>query len=133
MFTLGINDWKLKSFTFFIRSMYFLCNFDILFVYLDNRFSSHYRHIFCPLFKNFSCKCWFFLRDFRKPFVIHGVSTCLIFISTAFFWNVIYNSKKTFMKLLYASLDVFDGKNLSHTILLKSNQKVGMLSPVTSV
>ena len=119
--------------TFFIPSMYFLYNFDILFVYLIIDFYRIIDISTVRFLKNFSCKCWFFLRDFRKPFLIHGVSKCLIFISTSFFWNVTYNSKKTFMKLLYASLGVFDGKNQSHIILLKRYEKVGMLSSVISV
>ena len=34
-----------------------------------------------------------------------------------------YISEKTFKKLLYASLDTFDGTNLSHTTLLKKAPK----------
>ena len=37
------------------------------------------------------------------------------------------------MKLLYALLSAFDGKNLSHTTLLKRNQKVEMISSVISL
>ena len=82
--------------------------------------------------KSLHYKRWSFQEDFCTLFAIHRVWNCLLFISTGFFWNVTYNSEKTFPKLLHNLLGALDGTNLSHTILPERKQKVRILSSVMS-
>ena len=72
-------------FPLFIFSNKFLCFIFLCFL------------VFVFVFFLISCKHCFFLQDFRKPFVIHGVSKSLIFISTSFFWK--YNISRGYYML----------------------------------